>query len=121
MKHLRVNDPGRRTRARQLVFDPKPECPAALALAETRGGSGVRCAIEQAVLTAQGDPSSLASFCLGNYRVCPTWAFEKERIEEGRRIAAADDRRGQVDLAQYREGLVERDADTTVTYFEAPE
>jgi hypothetical protein len=81
---LQINDPGRRTRARRLTFDPPCQCPAAIPVFETPRGSGVHCGVEDNTLTAAADPSSLESFCFGQYVLCPSWEQAKRWEQEGR-------------------------------------
>jgi hypothetical protein len=80
---LQINEPGRRTRARRLAFNPPVVCPAAMPLFETPEGAGVRCAVDRNTLTALRDPQSLDTFCFGNYAMCTSWQMEKEWVAEG--------------------------------------
>ena len=48
--------------------------------AEVLGGDAVYCAIEENVIDAHLDPTSIERFCAGCYTECPTWRTEKERI-----------------------------------------
>lgn len=75
------------------VFDVAPKCPAGAAIAETPGGSGCRCRVEHASLTATSAPSSLILYCLSRdgYQTCPTWRAEKDRIESGRVARLVED------------------------------
>jgi hypothetical protein len=50
------------------------DCPAA----QMVGDRMVRCAIERVVFSERSDPMTLLSFCLGDYRACPTWALSRE-------------------------------------------
>jgi hypothetical protein len=50
-------------------------CPAATDLP----GGGVRCGVEQTTLRPDDDPMSLATFCHGEYKDCPSWRAERER------------------------------------------
>jgi hypothetical protein len=58
-------------------------CPAGQRL-EADGVPACRCGIEESVISAATDPSSLAKFCMNAYVACPTWRAEKERIWSGR-------------------------------------
>jgi hypothetical protein len=87
---IQIDEVGRRTRAMRLTFDPPCQCPAATPLYETPTGSGVRCAVERSVLSAKLDPSSLQSFCFGEYAQCPSWIAQKEWIDEGLRSSLLD-------------------------------
>lgn len=75
----------------------EPECPAAKLLGISAGGLTVRCAVERSLVTEQGDPSTLGSFCLcsaatrnGGYTACPTWQREKERVWASRRAEVGE-------------------------------
>lgn len=114
---LQIRDPGRRTRAKRLTFNPPVACPAGTPIFETESGSGCRCAIEKNTLTALRDPQSLDEWCFGNYAMCTTWQTEKAWIEEGLRSDAADDRRGMIDTEAYREDLVRMNPELEVTHF----
>lgn len=39
--------------------------------------------VERSTISALRDPSSLMSYCLGDYATCPSWHLEKQRIEAG--------------------------------------
>lgn len=71
-------------------------CPAG----EIRGESACRCKIEQTTIEGRTNPESIEAFCAGDYKACPTWRTEWERvhdenkkalsyIEEGRAAGAA--------------------------------
>lgn len=83
MPVLLVDEHGRRTRALRLTFDPHVVCPAGSAIHETPEGAGCRCAVERSTITALRDPSSLMSYCLGDYASCPSWQAEKQHVERG--------------------------------------
>jgi hypothetical protein len=121
---VRVDEPERRTQARRLTFDPVVRCPAGTPVFETRGGSGCRCGIEGTTLTAKSDPSSLVTFCLGEYHLCTTWEAEKLRIEEGRMSGLLDydpDReRAARQSDEWKETLVEQAPEIEITRFTEP-
>lgn len=118
---LQINDPGRKTRARRLTFNPRIVCPAGQPVFETPEGSACRCSIEKNTLSALRDPESLSTFCMGNYTMCTSWQTEKTWIEEGLHGDAADDQRGMIDGRRYREDLVEQQPELEVTHYEVPE
>jgi len=66
------------------VFDAQIECPAGEPIGETLKGSGCACHVEDNVLLSSTDPASLMRFCLGDYRICPTWRTEKDWIAANR-------------------------------------
>lgn len=72
------------------VFDPAVECPGGEPIAETVNGSGVRCRVEHSSILSDQDPKSLILWCCSEYRTCPTWQAEKDRIAEGRRAALVE-------------------------------
>lgn len=41
-------------------------------------GPAVECRIEDSEITAGTEPSSLVSYCMGNYTECPTWRADRE-------------------------------------------
>lgn len=118
---LQIRDPGQRTKARRLTFDPPIACPAGTPIFETQHGSGCRCGIEQNTLTVLRDPDSLRMFCFDNYAMCTSWQAEKAWIEEGLHGEVSEDRRGMVDGKRYREDLVHQNSEIEVTRYEAPE
>lgn len=54
-------------------FDLPVVCPAGERIVETLEGPACRCRIEQSIISAAKDPSSLAGFCMGVHAMCPTW------------------------------------------------
>lgn len=74
------------------VFDRPVLCPAGLRIAELAGSPACRCAIEQSVITAHENPTSLAVFCMGDgsegqpgYQSCPSWRAQRDAEIAGRR------------------------------------
>lgn len=67
-----------------LLINVDVTCPAGLAVGVTPSGSGCRCKIAHETITTGLNPRSLVAFCLADYKRCPTWQAEKDRIAEGR-------------------------------------
>lgn len=59
-------------------------CPAGTAL----GDSCVKCSIEDHVIEGRKEPHSIESFCAGDYKLCPTWQLEKQRIADKKKPAS---------------------------------
>lgn len=114
---LQISDPGRRTRAVRLTFNPPIRCPAGQPVYESREGSGCRCPIEENTLTALRDPQSLTAFCFSQYEMCTSWQGQKEWIAEGLRSKQTDDRRGMIDGNKWREEQFEMEREVEVTHF----
>ncbi len=62
-------------RLARLIDDADVVCPAGCA---ARAGTGVMCRVEGDVIDARANPTSVARFCLGDNRTCPSWQAEKE-------------------------------------------
>lgn len=118
---LQINDPGQRTKARRLTFNPPVVCPAGMPIFETAEGAGCRCVVEQNTLTALRDPQSLTAFCFGDYQMCTSWQSQKEWVAEGLRSELGDDRRGMIDGKRWREDMIEMNRELEVTHFQVPE
>jgi hypothetical protein len=66
------------------------QCPAATVMSADPGRwITIRCGVEHSVLSSEGDPMSVATFCLGDYRRCPSWRAERESNWSGRRLEVA--------------------------------
>ena len=61
-----------------LLPTVEPVCPAAEPVAMVATGSGCRCRIEDHVITTGSEPSTLASYCFGDYTACSTWRTDKK-------------------------------------------
>lgn len=72
------------------VFDPVVGCPAGEPIGEALEGSGCHCRVEHSAILAATSPRSLLAFCLGDYRACPTWQAEKERVWADMRTELVD-------------------------------
>lgn len=59
-------------------------CPAG----DVRGDSKVFCAVEQHAIEGRLSPESVEGFCCGDYKACPTWRLEYERIQENKKAAS---------------------------------
>jgi len=62
------------------VFDAVVECPGGEFVGEALEGSGCHSRIEHSGIFASTSPRSLIAYCMGDYRTCPTWRAEKERV-----------------------------------------
>lgn len=51
-------------------------CPAGRMLDSGTEGPACRCGVEESLVTAARDPSSLVGYCCGEYVQCPTWRAE---------------------------------------------
>lgn len=63
----------------------KPEeirCPAGMLMNDV----DCFCRIEQGLIEGRVSPDSIARFCLGDYKECPTWKAEKEAEWERRNL-----------------------------------
>lgn len=60
-------------------------CPAASLV----NGERVRCGVEESILVAQTDPSTIDAFCTGCYEDCPSWRKEKEAVAARKKGALA--------------------------------
>lgn len=72
----------RRLRGQRQYRECSSDCPAATAYKTDRGLT-VRCGVERTRLSEASDPQSLLTFCLGDYRACPTWRAERQRFLDG--------------------------------------
>jgi hypothetical protein len=78
---LRENEDFRKGRSR---------CPAAAVMSADPGRwITVRCGVEHSVLSSEGDPMSIATFCCGDHTRCPSWQAEREAGWAGRRLEVA--------------------------------
>ena len=59
-------------------LDAPVVCPAGERIAERLEGPACRCRIESSVITAARDGSSLAVYCQGDFKLCPTWRLARE-------------------------------------------
>lgn len=59
-------------------LDREVTCPAGERIGERREGPSCRCRIEDALITAAHDVSSLSTFCMGEHTMCPTWRAVRE-------------------------------------------
>lgn len=64
-------------------------CPAGEKI-ENEGVPACHCRIEDSVVSAALDPSSLTKFCLGDHTTCPTWRFDRDQFY-GRRLKLAQE------------------------------
>lgn len=92
-----------RLRGRELYRRGEVECWAGEPVALSRDGSpGCYCNVTLSMVSERADPGSLAKFCMGEFRVCPVWHAEKQRLEERRgRLVSSErgQRRQQRELA----------------------
>lgn len=79
-----AEDGRRRLRESRLFRRREVECPAGCYVGATPHGSGCYCRLESTLITEGENPSSLASFCFGDYTRCPTWRAERDREGEQR-------------------------------------
>jgi hypothetical protein len=71
-------------REEALLMRERPvTCPAGGRVTGVGRDRGCFCAIEQQVITAKDDPTSLFAYCEGRYTDCPTWRAEKDRVASG--------------------------------------
>jgi len=49
------------------------------------GEAHCRCGIEDHVIDGRMNPESIEAFCAGDYKACPTWQLEKERVAENKK------------------------------------
>lgn len=56
-------------------------CPAG----KLSGDAGCYCTIEDGLIDGRKSPESLTVFCAGDYKACPTWQLEKDRIAENKK------------------------------------
>ena len=82
MSTATVND--RLPRMRRLIDDDDVVCPAGC---PARAGTGVLCRIEGEVIDGRRNPATIARYCTGDNRACPTWQADKEAVWAGRRGA----------------------------------
>jgi hypothetical protein len=54
------------------------DCPAAQVSREIDDGVRVECGVEGTTLSSRTDPQSLLTFCLGDYKACPSWVMNRE-------------------------------------------
>jgi hypothetical protein len=79
-----------RLRSNQDFRRGRSQCPAAVVLSATPGREmTLRCGVEGTIITADGDPMSVASFCCGDHTACPSWRAEREANWAGRRLRVA--------------------------------
>jgi hypothetical protein len=66
---------------RRLLDQRDMRCP----VAEAVGGTCVWCPIEETVIDARLNPTATSAYCMGDYKACPTWRAEKQRVWAARR------------------------------------
>lgn len=66
-------------------FDRPVTCPAGVRIGQRDGSPACRCAIEESIISAESDGSSLLGYCMGDgslrrpgYTACPTWRTQRE-------------------------------------------
>lgn len=70
------------------ALDRPVVCPAGDAVKETLEGPASFCRIEQGLITAARDPSSLNAYCQGAHELCPTWRAARQIEWENADVAS---------------------------------